>query len=65
MNGFYEYEVPINSSSEMVYFSVIEESFQSPTVPEFPFLLAIPILLLAIVVALAFRIRKLGYFRNQ
>ena len=65
MNGFYEYEVPINSSSEMVYFSVIEESFQSPSVPEFPFLLALPILLSVLAVALTFRIRKLGNFRNQ
>ena len=37
----------------------------SPSVPEFPFLLAIPILLLAIVVALAFKIQKLDSFRSH
>ena len=37
----------------------------SPSVPEFPFLLAIPILLSVLAVALTFRIRKLGNFRNQ
>jgi len=31
MNGFYEYEVPINSSSEMIYFAVIGESSPEPT----------------------------------
>ena len=37
----------------------------SPTVPEFPFLLGLPILLSVLAVALAFRIKKPGYFRNQ
>ena len=65
MNGFYEYEMPINSSSEMVYFSVIEESIPTPTVPEFPYLLVIPLLLSVLSVALAFKTKKPGYFRNH
>jgi Bacterial Ig domain len=31
MNGFYEYEVPINSSSPMVYFFTVSEQNPSPT----------------------------------
>ena len=47
MNGFYEYEVPINSSSDIVYFTVDSSptptpsptntmASPTPTVPEFP-----------------------------
>jgi hypothetical protein len=35
-------------------------NYPSPTVPEFPYLTAIPLLLSVLVVALAFRIRKFG-----
>ena len=37
----------------------------SPTIPEFPYLTTIPLLLSVLAVALAFRIKKLGYFRNH
>ena len=33
LNGFYEYEVPINSSSEIIYFTVIRESSEPTTTP--------------------------------
>lgn len=37
----------------------------SPSIPEFLFLLTVPLLLSVLAVALAFKIRKLGYFRNH
>jgi hypothetical protein len=33
MNGFYEYEVPINSSSEIIYFTVVGESSSPEPTP--------------------------------
>ena len=42
-----------------------ESISSSPTVPEFLYLLVIPLLLSALAVALGFRIMKLGYFSHH